>query len=127
MDRDRVAAYGRLEGEFRQERAAALGRIGRTLERLIARLHHLRDEYRDAPPARQTALEEEYARTHRQAVTYRWYLEVQREAVGLRRHDRLDESYRVPSPGIAAHGGTGVASPAASGSTRAGTPAAHDV
>jgi hypothetical protein len=31
------------------------------------------------------------------AVTYRWYLEVQREALGMRRHDVLDEFYEVPA------------------------------
>jgi hypothetical protein len=30
------------------------------------------------------------------AVKYRWYLEVQREALGMRRHDVLDEFYKVP-------------------------------
>jgi len=29
-------------------------------------------------------------------VQYRWYLEVQREAMGLRHHHRLDEFYRIP-------------------------------
>jgi hypothetical protein len=32
------------------------------------------------------------------AVTYRWYLEVQREALGLRQHHRLDEFYPIPAP-----------------------------
>jgi len=30
------------------------------------------------------------------AVKYRWYLEVQREALGLRQHQLLDEFYRIP-------------------------------
>ena len=30
------------------------------------------------------------------ALKYRWYLEVQREALGFLRHDGLDEFYKVP-------------------------------
>ena len=30
------------------------------------------------------------------ALKYRWYLEVQREALGIRRHEALDEFYKVP-------------------------------
>jgi hypothetical protein len=31
-------------------------------------------------------------------VRYRWYLEVQREALGLHPDHRLDEFYRIPEP-----------------------------
>jgi hypothetical protein len=37
-----------------------------------------------------------YRELRRRAVRYRWYLEVQREALGLRDHHRLDEFYLVP-------------------------------
>ena len=33
---------------------------------------------------------------HRQVMKYRWYLEVQREALGLRHHRMLDEFYAIP-------------------------------
>ena len=39
-----------------------------------------------------------YRELRRQALQYRWYVEVQREAIGLRRHDVLDEFYRIPPP-----------------------------
>lgn len=100
MSRERHAAYGRLEEEFRQERAAALGRIGRTLETQLAKLHRLRAEWREAGETDRARLAQAYAELHVQAVRYRWYLEVQREAVGLRRHERLDEQYRVPGAAI---------------------------
>jgi hypothetical protein len=29
-------------------------------------------------------------------MKYRWYLEVQREAIGLRQHQHLDEFYPIP-------------------------------
>jgi hypothetical protein len=37
-----------------------------------------------------------YRELRAHAVRYRWYLEVQREAIGLRHHHRLDEFYRIP-------------------------------
>jgi hypothetical protein len=40
----------------------------------------------------------EHAETRLRAAKYRWYLEVQREAVGLRRQDVLDEMHRIPPP-----------------------------
>ena len=42
--------------------------------------------------------EERAAALRRSAVKYRWYLEVQREALGLRGDHRLDEFYRIPAP-----------------------------
>ena len=37
-----------------------------------------------------------YRELRQQAVKYRWYMEVQREAIGLRHHQRLDEFYPIP-------------------------------
>ena len=41
-------------------------------------------------------LVDEYRSLRRQARRYRWYLEIQREAIGLRRHELLDELYPIP-------------------------------
>jgi hypothetical protein len=88
-----------IDRELNAERAAALLRISRTLESLIAQLHasrerlpHLADD-----DERQRA-RDAYAALRREALRYRWYLEVQREAVGLRHHHRLDEFYEIPGP-----------------------------
>ncbi len=35
---------------------------------------------------------------HRLAMKWRWYLEVQREALGLRQHHMVDELYVIPGP-----------------------------
>lgn len=90
------AQHQSLLKELQEERAAALARISRRLERLIAQLDatreqiaHARGEDRDRDVA-------EYRQLHKEAVKYRWYLEVQREAIGLRNHQRLDEFYRIP-------------------------------
>lgn len=90
--------HGRLELELQEERAAALGRISRTLESLIEQLHALRPRvshlhWSDASPELAR-----YRELRRQAVRYRWYLEVQREALRLHPDHRLDEFYKIPAP-----------------------------
>ena len=86
--------HGELLKELQEERAAALMRISRRLELLIAQLEATREQIgrgRGDDRAR-----EAYRELHREAVKYRWYLEVQRESIGLRNHQRLDEFYRIP-------------------------------
>ena len=82
--------------ELNEERAAALRRISGTLESLIGQLHASRERVRRAAGADRdrevAALRDLRAR----ALKYRWYLEVQREALGIRRHEALDEFYKVP-------------------------------
>jgi hypothetical protein len=89
--------HKQLLRELNEERAAALLRISNTLESLILQLRTMRERVRAASgPDR----EREVAAWHSlrtRAVMYRWYLEVQREALGMRRHDVLDEFYEVPA------------------------------
>jgi hypothetical protein len=90
------AQHKQLLKELQEERAAALARISRRLELLIAQLQTTRDQIahgRDEDRARSVAA---YHELWKQAVKYRWYLEVQREAIGLLQHHRLDEFYRIP-------------------------------
>lgn len=82
--------------ELQEERAAALARISRRLERLLDQLKATREQIaheRGEDRARDVAA---YRELHKQAVKYRWYLEVQREALGLRHHPSLDEFYPIP-------------------------------
>ena len=88
--------YDRLQRELTEERAAALLRISRTLESLIAQLESVRARIAQAAAADRERELAQYRELHRQALQYRWYLEVQREALGLRHHHRLDEFYRIP-------------------------------
>ena len=91
-----TAQHQSLLKELQEERAAALARISRRLERLLDQLQATREQIargRDEDRARDIAA---YRELHREAVKYRWYLEVQREAIGLRHHQRLDEFYRIP-------------------------------
>lgn len=95
LDRTRRRHDGLLR-ELQEERAAALARISRRLERLLDQLQATREQIargRDEDRARNVAA---YRELHREAVKYRWYLEVQREAIGLRQHQHLDEFYRIP-------------------------------
>lgn len=89
--------FARIEEELVAERAAALRRIAERLEERIARLHELRRAMAAAGTGR-AALLDAYRSAWQEARAYRWYLEVQREAVGLRRHEILDELYTVPGP-----------------------------
>jgi hypothetical protein len=94
--REIAAGHERIVRELNEERAAALVRISRVLESLIDQLHALRarlDSGDMVVRARDVAC---YRELHRLAVTYRWYLEVQREALGLRQHHILDEFYVIP-------------------------------
>jgi len=96
MLEQRAAALGKVEQEFQQERAAALGRIARTLESLLVRLETLRQRAERADGNERAALVAEHADVRARAVTSRWYLEVQRESVGLRGHHLIDEMYPLP-------------------------------
>ena len=94
----RAEALGKMEQELQQERAAALGRIARTLESLLVRLETLRQGAEAVTGPDRAAIVAEHAEVRARATTYRWYLEVQREALGLLRHDQLDEFYVIPPP-----------------------------
>ena len=75
--------------ELNEERVAALTRISRTLEGLIEQLHALAQD----SASRGT---DQYERLRARATQYRWFLDVQREALGLRDHRFLDRFYQIP-------------------------------
>jgi hypothetical protein len=84
-----------LEHEFAQERAAALGRLGRALEAALAALADF-----DAAHPTHTTLSpgERASRTAlvAQAAVALWHFIVQREACGLRDTRHVVRDYRVP-------------------------------
>jgi hypothetical protein len=97
MSRDRAsAAHKQLLKELHEERVSALRRISRTLESLIDQLQATRERVRLASGPEREREVAAWRELRARAVKYRWYLEVQREALGLRRHDVLDEFYEVP-------------------------------
>jgi hypothetical protein len=95
--RDIDDAHEGLLRELTREKAAALARIGGRLGELVTELDRRR--------ARWAAREEPLGASERlafralrdEARRFRWYLEVQREAVGVRGHARLDELYPIPA------------------------------
>ena len=90
--------FARFERELVQERAAALLRISFTLQGLLERLEALRADIASVSGPGRDARLRLHAETLREARRYRWYLEVQREALGLRNHAGLDEHYPMPEP-----------------------------
>jgi hypothetical protein len=93
----RAEALARVEDEIRQTQAAALGRVGERLERLLARVAGLDRELdgdRDRP-ADDTRLRARN-RLRDEARDVRQHLIIQREALGLRSHGPVDQRYPVP-------------------------------
>ena len=88
--------FDRTTRELNEERAAALRGIGRTLEWLIEQMHAVRARVAALPEGERPPALAAYHELRRKAKQYRWYLEVQREAIGLRQHHRLDEFYAIP-------------------------------
>ena len=96
--RQTAERQGRIELELMEERAAALRRISQTLESLIEQLQTLRAQIGDIHWSNPSPAVVQYRELRRRAVRYRWYLEVQREALGLHPSHRLDEFYKIPKP-----------------------------
>ena len=91
-----------LDYEFGQEKATALGRVGRALEQALATLAAFDAEH----PANSTDAPVRQARTRlvSEASLALWHFVVQREACGLRDLRQLLRDYRVP-PEVAAQMG----------------------
>ena len=89
--------HKQLLRELHEERVSALRRISNTLDSLIRQLHASRERVRQlsGPDREREMAAWRELRAH--AVRYRWYLEVQRESLGMRQHDVLDEFYKVPT------------------------------
>ena len=91
----RPSAVELLNDEFAQEKASALGRLGRALEAALAALARFdADERRDTSPADVRQLR---ATLVAEASAALWHFVVQREACGLRDLRYVLRDYRVPS------------------------------
>jgi hypothetical protein len=88
----------RLEAEMRAERAAALGRIAGVLEGILAELRQRRQDLGRLPRAERPRAADAYDALRERARLYRWYLVVQREALGLFHHEDVDRHYPLPEP-----------------------------
>lgn len=92
----RQQALEGLELEMRQEMAAALGRIGRTLTESIETMLSIQSQLATQSGAGNEAVLGEYREARKKAQLYYWYLLVQREALGLRNHADVRRLYRIP-------------------------------
>jgi hypothetical protein len=100
--RARLESLTRTEAEIVAEQASALGRAARALESRLTECAELQAAFAAVSEAvpdgaqRRQALQLRYAEVRKEAETYRWYLVVQREAMGMRRHEQLDRFYPMP-------------------------------
>jgi len=92
------AGHAHVLRELNEERAAALARIARRLEALLTELRDLHERAGSASGRERASLRTRHDAVRAQALEYRWYLEVQRESIGIRSHTPLDEFYPVPGP-----------------------------
>jgi hypothetical protein len=84
-----------LEDEFAQEKASALGRLGRALEATLAALAQFDTDHGSELPSRERR--EARAALVADASLALWNLVVQREACGLRDTRYVLRDYRVPA------------------------------
>lgn len=87
-----------VEVEIMKEKASALGRVGERLDASLARLAILSARIAEADRHERHRLEAEYRAERARAAELRYYLVVQREALGVRRHADVDRAYPVPPP-----------------------------
>lgn len=87
-----------LGAELNKEKASGLGHTGRLLEVAIERLQGLRAKLTSCADTERRELVAEYDATRARALELKWYLEVQREAMGLRKHGDLDQYFPIPGP-----------------------------
>lgn len=85
--------------EILREKASALGRVGERLSASLVRLSELAWRLAEAPDEEERSrLARRYAEERARAAELRYYLVVQREAIGLRRHGDVDRAYPLPPP-----------------------------
>lgn len=88
----------RTEEEILAARADAMKRIGETLEKQLAELERLRTADASARGPERETIRARHRELLSRARLQRWYLVVQREAVGLRHHHGLQQHYPLPEP-----------------------------
>jgi hypothetical protein len=91
------AGFDRTLLEIAEEKASALRRIGERLETLTAELADLQAALPPLGDPGRSAHLERMRERRQEARRWRWFLEVQREAIGLCAHDQLDTHYPIPS------------------------------
>lgn len=84
------------EAELNKERAGALGLTARKLEQLIETCRQLAVKLDDTlDPELRALLLRDYREAREESERQRWNLCVQREAIGVRRHEDVDRLYPI--------------------------------
>lgn len=97
-EKDLNATVAAWDAELNKERAGALGMTARRLEDLLALCAELARQLERATDADVRALLlSDYRSAWAESEQQRWNLCVQREAIGLYRHDDVDRHY-PPAP-----------------------------
>ena len=98
MAREPIGGALAIEVEIRREKVSALRRVGGHLEAVLSDLRALEEKL----PAGESRDRARFVERHRallaEAEKYRWYLIVQREAIGLTNHDDVLQQYPLPTP-----------------------------
>ncbi len=85
-----------IEVEIQSEKASAMRRVAQRLESLLAELEQTEQVLRGLSGPTRARFVERHRELRAEAEKQRWYLIVQREAMGLRHHGDIDELYRLP-------------------------------
>ena len=84
------------EAELNKERAGALGITARKLETQLERCRELREQLEHASDeALRALLLSDYREARDESERQRWNLCVQREAIGVRRHEDVDRIFPI--------------------------------
>ncbi|WNG35067.1 hypothetical protein F0U60_16645 [Archangium minus] len=86
-----------IEVEIQSEKASALRRVASRLESLLVELTETEQALRGTSGPVRARLVERHKELRADAEKQRWYLIVQREAMGLRHHGDIYELYRLPA------------------------------
>ncbi|HVE83499.1 MAG TPA: hypothetical protein VND93_11650 [Myxococcales bacterium] len=98
MAKEPIGGFLAIEVEIRKEKASALKRVGGKLEALLDDLQELESKLPRAPSRERPRFVERHRMLRAEAEKYRWYLVVQREAIGLTNHDDVLTQYPIPAP-----------------------------
>ncbi len=97
LSRPKMDVVDLINAEIRQETSSALGRIGRKLEAALEASRRLGEQLDVLGPGpERAAVFARYELARQESETFRYYLEVQREAMGMRDQRLVHSLYPLP-------------------------------
>lgn len=97
MAKEPIGGSLAIEVEMRKEKVSSLRRVAGKLESVLEDLRQLEGELPAAPPKERPRYLERHRDLRAEAEKFRWYLMVQREAIGLTNHDDVLQQYPIPA------------------------------